>query len=69
MNGMGTCTVPHAQSDSAGVEVPGHEIVKLASEPVRTDLARELRRLGFKFVTLDLEGFRSGSLNEKRTEA
>ena len=23
----------------------------------------ELRRLGFKYVTLDLEGFRSGSMN------
>jgi uncharacterized protein len=31
---------------------------------LRTELAREFRRLGFKFVTLDLEGFRSGSLNE-----
>jgi PP-loop superfamily ATP-utilizing enzyme len=25
---------------------------------------RELRKLGFRFVTVDLKGFRSGSLNE-----
>ena len=27
-------------------------------------LSRELHALGFRFVTLDLDGFRSGSLNE-----
>ena len=29
-----------------------------------TDIARTLKEYGFKFVTLDLQGFRSGSLNE-----
>ena len=29
-----------------------------------TSLSRRFRELGFKFVTLDLEGFRSGSLND-----
>ena len=33
-------------------------------QSVKHDLARRFRELGFKFVTLDLEGFRSGSLNE-----
>src|SRR5215212_520302 len=28
------------------------------------ELARRFRELGFKYVTLDLEGFRSGSMNE-----
>jgi uncharacterized protein len=27
-------------------------------------LAKRFRELGFKYVTLDLEGFRSGSMNE-----
>jgi pyridinium-3,5-biscarboxylic acid mononucleotide sulfurtransferase len=39
-------------------------VAQLAAEPARSQMSRELRRLGFKFVTLDLEGFRSGSLNE-----
>ena len=30
---------------------------------VRDELVRSFRGFGFKFVTLDLEGFRSGSLN------
>ena len=30
---------------------------------VRDGLVRRLKELGFRFVTLDLEGFRSGSLN------
>ncbi len=28
------------------------------------ELARRFRELGFKYVTLDLQGFRSGSMNE-----
>ena len=62
--GLRECRVRYHEGDLARVEVPVAEITKLAAEPVRTSLAREFRRLGFKFVTLDLEGFRSGSLNE-----
>jgi PP-loop superfamily ATP-utilizing enzyme len=28
------------------------------------EIASTLKNIGFKFVTLDLQGFRSGSLNE-----
>ena len=31
---------------------------------MRDGLVHRLRELGFQFVTLDLEGFRSGSLNQ-----
>jgi uncharacterized protein len=62
--GLRECRVRYHEGDLARVEVPVTEITKLAAEPVRTSLGREFRRLGFKFVTLDLEGFRSGSLNE-----
>ena len=30
----------------------------------RDEIARKLKEIGFKYVTLDLEGFRSGSMNE-----
>ena len=34
-------------------------------EPELADLiAREFRTIGFRFVTLDLKGYRTGSLNE-----
>jgi len=62
--GLRECRVRYHEGDLARLEVPAAEITLLANEPVRSDLAREFRRLGFKFVTLDLEGFRSGSLNE-----
>ena len=35
----------------------------MAAPEVRDGLVRRLKELGFRFVTLDLEGFRSGSLN------
>ncbi|HYH63629.1 MAG TPA: ATP-dependent sacrificial sulfur transferase LarE [Urbifossiella sp.] len=62
--GLRECRVRYHDGDLARVEVPAGEIARLADEAVRTGLAREFRRLGFKFVTLDLDGFRSGSLNE-----
>src|SRR5207237_10722092 len=62
--GLRECRVRYHEGELARVEVPLAEVARLASEPVRGELARELRRLGFKFVTLDLDGFRSGSLNE-----
>ncbi|QJW92977.1 ATP-dependent sacrificial sulfur transferase LarE [Frigoriglobus tundricola] len=62
--GLRECRVRYHEGDLARVEVPASEIAKFAAGPVRTELAGTLRRLGFKFVTLDLDGFRSGSLND-----
>ena len=39
-------------------------VTLLIQPEVRAELARKLKELGFKYVTLDLEGFRSGSLND-----
>ena len=42
-----------------------HWISHLTSiDDVREGISRRLKELGFRFVTLDLEGFRSGSMNE-----
>lgn len=51
------------KGEMARIEVPLEELPRLASPGVRDELVRTFRALGFKFVTLDLEGFRSGSLN------
>ncbi len=48
----------------ARVEVGVGDLTRLASEPLRARLVAELTSLGFRYVTLDLAGFRSGSLNE-----
>jgi pyridinium-3,5-biscarboxylic acid mononucleotide sulfurtransferase len=48
--------------DLARVEVPAAEVDRIAA--LRDVVVRELRDLGWRYVTLDLEGFRSGSMNE-----
>ena len=49
--------------DLARIEVPASDLERIASEEVRGRVAAYLRELGFRYVTLDLEGFRSGSMN------
>ncbi len=46
---------------TARIELPVPELARLLS--VRDQVVRELKAIGFKFVTVDLEGLRSGSLN------
>jgi uncharacterized protein len=48
----------------ARIEVEADEIERLLKPETRTLIDRELKAIGFRFVTLDLRGFRSGSLNE-----
>jgi uncharacterized protein len=48
----------------ARLEVRPADIARLTAEPVRSEVVQKLKALGFRFVTVDLQGFRSGSLNE-----
>jgi uncharacterized protein len=48
--------------DLARIEVPAAEVERAAAQ--RERLTEELSALGYRYVTLDLAGFRSGSLNE-----
>ncbi len=48
----------------ARLEVGREEMARLLEPQIGELLSREFRKLGFRFVTLDLGGFRSGSLNE-----
>ena len=48
----------------ARIEVPIEAISRLASDPLRVELLAQLKSLGFRFVTLDISGFTSGSLNQ-----
>ncbi len=50
--------------DVARIEVEQGEIARLLEPDTRAAVDRELRAAGFRFVTVDLRGFRSGSLNE-----
>ncbi len=51
-------------SNLARVEVDTSDLARLLEEPLRTDLIKHFKNLGYIFVTLDLQGFRSGSNNE-----
>jgi TIGR00268 family protein len=52
------------QNELARIELPIAAISQLANENLRLQVVSQFRELGFNFVTLDLEGFRSGSLNQ-----
>src|SRR5207302_5087358 len=61
--GLRECRVRLHEGELARIEVPPAELARLAAPEVREPLAQRFKELGFRFVTLDLEGFRSGSLN------
>ncbi|MBC7293807.1 MAG: ATP-dependent sacrificial sulfur transferase LarE, partial [Thermoleophilia bacterium] len=46
------------------VEVSADKVSAAATPPLREAIVRLMRGLGYQYVTLDLEGFRSGSMNE-----
>ncbi len=48
----------------ARIEVRPVDFDKITSESVRRQIVEKLKAIGFGYVTLDLQGFRSGSLNE-----
>ncbi len=47
----------------ARIEVPQKERVKLFNEDILDKISKELKELGFKYVTVDIEGYKMGSLN------
>ena len=48
----------------ARIELPPEESVRLMVPEFRTEIARGLHALGYRYVTLDLDGYRMGSMNE-----
>ena len=61
--GLRTLRVRYHKGDMARIEVALGDLSRFIEPEFRTLLIAVFRDLGFKFVTLDLEGFRSGSLN------
>lgn len=47
----------------ARIEVPPEDLERLASPDVRHALVVALRRLGYRYVSLDLDGYRAGSMD------
>jgi uncharacterized protein len=53
--------------DTARIEVAPEEFVRLLAGGSAERIVREIKDLGYLYVCLDLEGYRTGSLNEKIT--
>ena len=52
-----------SHGDVARIELPQEDIAKAAAPDMAGKIHQGLFRLGFKFVTLDLAGYRTGSMN------
>ena len=50
-------------NDLARIEIPLNEVSRILSPALRDRVRSELHTLGFQYVTVDLDGFRSGSMN------
>ena len=61
--GLNELRVRYHAGDLARLEVPPESIAKLAEPNVRAQIITRLKEVGFLYVTLDLSGFQSGSMN------
>ncbi|VBB06732.1 nad/gmp synthase [Lucifera butyrica] len=53
----------------ARIEVPAKDRCKLFNETILDQIAAKFRKFGFRYITLDLEGYRVGSFNETLPES
>ena len=66
--GFSSCRLRH-HGDLARIEVPAPDLGDLLAPLVRAKIIRKLKALGFKYITFDLEGYRTGSMNEALSPA
>lgn len=54
-----------AHNNIARIELDGRDVKRiLLNEELQKDIAKRLKKFGFSYVTMDLEGYRTGSMNE-----
>jgi pyridinium-3,5-biscarboxylic acid mononucleotide sulfurtransferase len=61
--GFRVCRVRH-HDKVARIEIGASEMARALEPAVRDAIVRSLKEIGYQFVTLDLQGYRLGSLNE-----
>ncbi len=54
--------------DMARIEVEPNEIERIAKKDYREKISKAFKEYGFSYVTLDLEGYRMGSMNKFKNE-
>lgn len=52
----------------ARIELMPDELLMMMEEKMRTEVYDELKKIGFDYVTLDMRGYRTGSMNETLSE-
>ncbi|HEX9615298.1 MAG TPA: ATP-dependent sacrificial sulfur transferase LarE [Bacteroidota bacterium] len=67
-NGFKFFRVRHHDDRTARLELGPQEFHRLFDDAFRSSLVQHFKNLGYLYVTLDLQGFRSGSMNEVLTD-
>jgi uncharacterized protein len=62
-HGFQPVRVRYHKDDVARIEVAVEQLPQFADYGLRREVIEYFKRLGFKYVAVDLEGFRSGSMN------
>lgn len=62
-SGFSQCRVRH-HGQVARIEVPRQDLTRLVQHAGIDEIVRAIKAVGFRYVALDLEGYRTGSLNE-----
>ncbi len=60
--GFSDCRIRY-HGDIARIEVPIEEIGRIITENVRERIVQKLREIGFRYISIDLEGYVPGSMN------
>jgi uncharacterized protein len=61
--GFRVCRVRH-HDDLARIEIGASELPRALEPEMRQALVSDLKAAGYRYVTIDLQGYRTGSLNE-----
>jgi uncharacterized protein len=61
--GFRQCRVRH-HGEVARIELPPDEMARALEGGTREAIVRDLKSIGYRYISLDLQGYRTGSLNE-----
>lgn len=63
-HGFSPLRVREHPGDLARIEVAVDEVERLCCQPLMAEVTSYFQQLGYQFVTVDMDGFRSGNLNQ-----
>lgn len=61
--GFRQCRVRH-HGEIARIELPADDMARLFQDGIREKVVADLKTIGYRYISLDLQGYRTGSLNE-----